>query len=114
MASNLSEAGHSRKAFALTGRSAALDPKTHAVRGDLADVRLAEYVFAPHYAAPMPCVASREATIHAGRNDVEVVATLNAGDRFDVLELAGGSAWGTAVASGMVGYVDRTALELVA
>nr|WP_221364215.1 SH3 domain-containing protein [Sphingomonas jinjuensis] len=98
----------------MTGRSADLDPRTHAVRGDLADVRLAEYVFAPHYASPMMCIASRAASLHAERNGVEIVGQIVPGDRFEVLELAGGNAWGIAVGPGLVGYLDRTVLELEA
>ena len=90
-----------------------LDPRTHAVRGDLADVRLAEQVFAPHYAAPLLCVAVRAATVQATRDATsEVIAAIASGDRFEVLELAGDNAWGLAPAQGLVGYVDRTALDV--
>ena len=79
----------SRRAFALTGPSVTLDPRTHAVRGDLADVRLAEQVFAPHYAAPMAAVALGDAGLFADRNLSEPIASLATGDVFEVLELAG-------------------------
>jgi hypothetical protein len=102
----------SRKAFALTGPSVDLDPRTHAVRGDLADVRLAEQVFAPHYAAPMVTVVSRAIGLFGDRNLSEQVADLTVGDAFDVLELAGNHAWGRATAQNLVGYVDRTALDI--
>jgi hypothetical protein len=101
----------SRRAFALTGPSVELDPKTHAVRGDLADVRLAEQVFAPHYAAPMATVALRDVAVFTDRNLSEPLARLAAGDVFDVLELAGNHAWGLVRATDRVGYVDRTALD---
>jgi hypothetical protein len=91
-----------------------LDPRTHAVRGDLADVRLAEHVFAPHYAAPLLATASTAATLFAGRGQVEPLVQLAPGDAFEVLELAGDHAWGVAPASGLVGYVDRTALDRAA
>ncbi len=86
-----------------------LDPRTHAVRGDLADISLADRVFAPHYAVPMPCAAARPVALLAEAGGEEV-ATLAAGDVFDLLELAGGHAWGIARAIGLVGYCDRTAL----
>ena len=105
---------HSRKAFALTGPSIALDPRTHAVRGDLADVRLAEYIFAPHYAAPMACAATRAVTVHATRGGADALAELASGEIFEVLELAGDNAWGIAPERGLVGFVDRTALDQVA
>ena len=34
------------------------------------------------------------------------------GELFELLELAGGHGWGVAPAFGLVGYVDRRALEL--
>jgi hypothetical protein len=103
----------SRRAFALTGPSVTLDPKTHAVRGDLADVRLAEQVFAPHYAAPMNAVALRDVQLFADRTLRDPLADLMEGATFEVLELAGNHAWGLVAASGLVGYVDRTALDKV-
>ena len=101
-----------RPTFALTGPSVVLDPRTHAVRGDLADVRLAGEVFASHYAAAMPCVAVRSLPVRDQAHDGTVVAELAAGDRFDVLELAGDHAWGLASAAGLIGYCDRHALKL--
>jgi len=81
------------------------------VRRDLADVRLAERVFAPHYAAPMPRTLVRAASLRSARGtDAEVLSHLQPGDLFEVLELAGGSAWGVAPGVGMVGYVDAAAL----
>ena len=82
-----------------------------AVRGDLADVRLADRVFAPHYAAPIAAVAVRDVAVFADRSLSEPIAALAAGGSFDVLELAGGHAWGTVTGTGPVGYVDRTALD---
>jgi len=85
-----------------------------AVRGDLADVRLADRVFAPHYAAPMPAVAIRAVSVFADRNLADPIADLAEGASFDVLELAGNHAWGIVTGSGPVGYVDRTALDKAA
>lgn len=81
------------------------------MRGDLADVRLAEQVFAPHYAAPMPTVALCDAPVFTDRNLSQPLAQLAAGDVFDVLELAGHHAWGLVRATNVVGYVDRTVLD---
>ena len=66
----------SRRAFALTGPSVTLDPRTHAVRGDLADVRLAEQVFAPHYAAPLKARALHAISLFSDRNLSEPLAEL--------------------------------------
>ncbi|NIJ29130.1 hypothetical protein FHT00_001063 [Sphingomonas insulae] len=103
----------SRRAFALTGPSVTLDPRTHAVRGDLADVRLAEQVFAPHYAAPLKARTLHDIAVFSDRNLSEPLADLAKGEVFEVLELAGRHAWGVAIRAGCVGYVDRTALDKV-
>ncbi|MDB5676991.1 MAG: hypothetical protein JWM65_3973 [Sphingomonas bacterium] len=88
-----------------------LDPRTNAVRRDLADIRLAERVFAPHYAAPRAMVALREVIMRAGpARDDEVIGSLGEGDSFETLELAGGNAWGKAPRLDLVGYVDADAL----
>lgn len=82
------------------------------MRGDLADVRLADRVFAPHYAAPMPRLLSADTALRAARvGDSEVVAQLKSGDIFEVLELSGGSAWGVAPRVGLVGYIDAAAVS---
>ncbi|WP_454279842.1 SH3 domain-containing protein [Sphingomonas sp. Marseille-Q8236] len=106
--------GPARKSFALQGRRVSLDPRTHAVRPDLADVRLAEYVFAPHYAAPLPYKTSAPVTLREGRaTDSMVLAELASGETFEVLEVAGGLAWGIAPVMGLVGYCDASGLEQV-
>ncbi|WP_343526822.1 SH3 domain-containing protein [Sphingomonas sp.] len=103
-----------RKSFSLQGRRVALDPRTHAVRADLADVRLAEYVFAPHYAAPLLYITKAPVTLREGRgSDSTVLAELTSGETFEVLEIAGGHAWGIAPHMGMVGYCDADRLERV-
>lgn len=82
------------------------------MRGDLADVRLADRVFAPHYAAPMPRLLGTDAALRATKaRDSDVVAQLKAGDVFEILELSGGNAWGTAPGVGLVGYIDAAAVS---
>ena len=88
-----------------------LDPRTHAVRGDLADVRLAEQVFAPHYAEPIACRVCEPAPLRASAAGEEL-GLMAEGDTFELLELAGGHAWGISVGLGLVGYCDRHSLEL--
>ena len=81
------------------------------MRRDLADVRLADRVFAPHYAAPMPRTLATTAELReSAAADSEVLASLNAGDVFEVLELAGNHAWGVAPTAGIVGYIPAAAL----
>lgn len=68
-------------------------------------------MFAPHYAVAMACVVTRAAALEAAPGG-EYLAALQAGDPFELLELAGDHGWGIAGAHGLVGYCDRTALEL--
>lgn len=97
-----------RKGFALTGPSVALDPRSQAVRRDLADVRLAEQVFAPHYAAPVALTLDAGGPLREGRDaDTAVVAALAAGDRFEVLDIVADCAWGVAPDRGLVGWIAR-------
>jgi len=82
------------------------------VRRDLADIRLAEYVFAPHYAAPLVMAVTRAVSLRAGPKDTsEMLAELPPGAIFEALDFASGSAWGIAVAAGLVGYVERGAID---
>lgn len=81
------------------------------MRPDLADVRLADRVFAPHYAAPMPRTLGTAIMLRtAPAADSETLTELSAGEVFEVLELAGNNAWGVAPAKGLVGYIDAAAL----
>jgi hypothetical protein len=103
--------GRTRSGFALTGPSVTLDPARNAVRPDLADIRLAGQVFAPHFAAPVAFVAFHEVAVTAGRDGNAEVTVLANGDVFEVLDFVGDKAWGIAVQPGLVGYVDRQAIE---
>jgi hypothetical protein len=101
-----------RRSFALTGHSVAIDPRHNAVRPDLADIRLAEYVFAPHYAAPMPCVVTRAVVLHVSSSpDSEALAELHPGEAFECLEVLREVAWGVVPDRRLAGYVGRDALE---
>lgn len=92
----------------------AIDPRHNAVRADLADIRLAEYVFAPHYAAPMLCTVNAPVTLRAGSStDSEALADLSVGEGFEVLEVLREVAWGVSPDRRLAGYVDRKALDKV-
>lgn len=82
------------------------------MRRDLADVRLADRIFAPHYAAPMPrtVAAAVDLRVEPGA-EAEILARLEPGEIFEVLELAGNYAWGVAPARKLVGYIDAKALD---
>lgn len=99
----------SRKRFALTGHSPALDSRVDAARGDLADLRLADRIFAPHYAAPVARSATRRTPLLTTIGG-DPVSELLHGERFDVLELSQGYAWGVGSIDGAVGFVARDAL----
>lgn len=92
-----------------------MDPRTDAVRRDLADIRLAHRFFAPHYAAPTLHKVEAPATLRTARDiESEVLTTLAAGDSFEMLELSAGLAWGRAPAAGLVGYIDASKLRSAA
>lgn len=92
-----------------------IDPRTDAARRDLADVRLADRVFAPHYAAPLAHLVTAAVPLRAAKDaDSETLAELAPGDLFEVLELSAGTAWGRSPAKGLVGYVDAGHLKVMA
>ncbi|GGD42677.1 SH3 domain-containing protein [Croceicoccus pelagius] len=94
------------QSFALAGPSRHERGTVLPVRGDLAHIRLAGEVFVPHYAVPMPHkLASDCALLSAARDDAEVLGQLFEGSAFDVLDMAGGWAWGVVDGDGAVGYV---------
>ena len=107
-------AGLTRKRFALTGHSTRIDPRIDAVRGDLADVRLANQVFAPHYALAVIVSANTASPILASTKACgAVLSEILPGEGFDVLELATEYAWGICHGDCAVGFVARGALDLV-
>ena len=88
----------------------------HAVRRDVADVELADRVFAPHYARATRCHCVAAAAMlrqdpHAG---ARAVSQLLRGEEFAVLDVAGGWAWGYCGHDRYVGYVAADALGKLA
>lgn len=78
-------------------------------------MRLADRVFAPHYAAPLQRIATQPTALRFGRDvESEQLTVLKPGEMFEVLELSGGLAWGSAPAQGLVGYVSAADLGLPA
>jgi hypothetical protein len=94
--------------FALSGPVDKLDATCMPVRGDLAHIRLAGKVFVPHYVA---AGLSRRIGRHADEGGGDVLATLAPDAGFDVLDIAGGHAWGE-TGGGVVGYVALDHLEI--
>ncbi|CAN5262825.1 hypothetical protein BH09PSE3_BH09PSE3_05860 [soil metagenome] len=81
-----------------------VDFRVSAVRGDLADVQLADRVFAPHYAKSCPYSVVADTGLHAAASvNSDLVTSLRTGQQFDLLDISGGWAWGTC--AGAVGYV---------
>jgi cell wall-associated NlpC family hydrolase len=99
-----------RNSFSLKGPSITLDPRIHAVRGDLADATLAGQLFAPHYAEAMAmrCVVPFAALLYTPHG--EQGSELLAGETFCVLDIAGGWAWGYCAHDHYVGYLKADAL----
>lgn len=82
------------------------------MRPDLADVRLAAQVFAPHYAAPIAMRATAATPILASPSAAAAaLATLATGEIFEVLEMTSAYCWGQSRGSALVGYVARDVLE---
>lgn len=106
------------RTFALLGPMKLADPAHTPVRGDLAHIGLAGRYFVPHYAVPLSrkIAACGAALRNGSRTDAETLAQLPGGSTFEVLDIAGRTAWGQAIdqsgdVAGLVGYVALDALE---
>lgn len=91
----------------LNGVSRRYDPRVCAIRPDLADVALAEYYFAPHYAAALPrtCAVSSAMLRSAPNDEAVAVSELLHGEAFHILDVRAGWAWGYCGHDHYVGYV---------
>ncbi|MFD1034888.1 NlpC/P60 family protein [Sphingomonas hankookensis] len=86
-----------------------LDSRVDAVRRDLADIRLAERVFAPHYAVPARRTVGRATPVLETAGG-PVLSQALAGEPFDVLEFTSTHGWGRSPIDGTVGFVARDSL----
>jgi NlpC/P60 family/Bacterial dipeptidyl-peptidase Sh3 domain len=111
-----------RQVYRLTGHSIEGDPRTTPIRGDLADIKLAGKLFAPHYAIPMMRTGIAPVTeIHAEPHLSSMpVSALMHGEEFAVLDVAGEWAWGYCLHDDYLGYLrfadlgdDFTATHIV-
>ena len=84
----------------------------HAVRCDIADIALADRVFAPHYVRATFCHCIAGSTMIRRAPDASAIAVsqLIAGEAFAVLDVAGVWAWGYSAHDNYVGYVSAAAL----
>lgn len=97
--------------LSLSGPSEKLDAPHWPVRGDLAHIRLAGRCFVPHYSVPMPRKLASEAALRTAANaDAQVREMVAAGTLFNVLDIAGGWAWGQVGEDGFVGYLPLDTL----
>jgi cell wall-associated NlpC family hydrolase len=89
------------------------DPRLTLARSDLASVGLEGLIRAERFEAPtsMRLVVPAAAVRAAPSVDAEQVDQLLFGERFDVLELEDGFAWGQAARDGYVGFVEAAALS---
>jgi NlpC/P60 family/Bacterial dipeptidyl-peptidase Sh3 domain len=96
-----------RQIFKLSGHSLKGDLRTTPIRGDLADIKLAGKLFAPHYAVPMLRTGIAPVTeIHAEPHASSMpVSALMHGEEFAVLDIAGEWAWGYCLHDDYLGYL---------
>lgn len=99
--------------FALSGPGVTAEAGHLPVRGDLAHINLAGRYFVPHYAVPMPhTVRSAVSLRKTGKPEADEVCALEPDAVFNVLDIAGGWAWGQIGADGFVGYLPMSVLEV--
>ncbi|MGL5838816.1 MAG: NlpC/P60 family protein [Sphingorhabdus sp.] len=96
-----------RATYKLSGHSIEGDKRTTPIRGDLADIKLAGKLFAPHYAVPMLRTGIAPVTeIHAEPHLSSMpVSALMHGEEFAVLDVAGEWAWGYCLHDDYLGYL---------
>ena len=96
-----------RQTYRLGGHSVEGDKRTTPIRGDLADIKLAGKLFAPHYAVPMLRTGIAPVTeIHAEPHMTSMpVSALMHGEEFAVLDVAGEWAWGYCLHDDYLGYL---------
>lgn len=94
-----------RLTFGLHGPSRSFDRRTNAIRGDLAEIALAGKMFAPHYAVPVErmCAVPHSSIYH--KADGDAGSELLHGERFWLLDVSGGWAWGYCGHDHYVGYI---------
>lgn len=81
------------------------------IRGDLAHIALADRYLVASYVVPLERVLAADADLLTiPREGADVVASLAAGTRFELLDVAGQWAWGCLGPQGPAGYLPLAAL----
>ena len=99
-----------RSSFSLSGPSVDLDPRVFAVRGDLADVSLADRLFAPHYAEGVTRACTVPFTAIVEKPGGAQSSELLESEHFMMLDSSAGWAWGWCAHDHYVGYIALDAL----
>lgn len=96
----------------LSGPSVRLDPRTHALRSDLADIALADRIQSPRFgqSRPMQCCIGTAMLRAAPDAAATAVSALLFGENFAVFDIDNGWAWGQCGHDHYVGYVESAAL----
>lgn len=101
-----------RSQFRLRGPQQRSDSRITPIRGDLADIKLAGDFFAPHYAMAKTahCILP-SAIISNAAHDI-AISEIIYGEKFAILDVSGGYAWGYSLHDDYVGYVPMEALAI--
>ena len=105
--------GDSQQArFELRGPMGKYDARTTPIRGDLADIKLAGRLFAPHYVVPKTysCCVTTAALRVQPSHEAEAVSELLHGEMFAVLDISGDWAWGYCCHDAYLGYLPLASL----
>ncbi|MFN3517743.1 MAG: hypothetical protein ACK4YM_11390 [Novosphingobium sp.] len=98
--------------LALSGPVVRPDHSSLPIRGDIAHIALADRYLVAAYVVPIEQTLVAPCLLHTQpRDDAEAVGTLEAGTRFEVLDIAGNWAWGCIGPEGPTGYLPLAALE---
>lgn len=84
------------------------------IRGDVAHIALAQSYLVPHYVVPnIAAVAAGPAPIYLAEDETsEILATLETGTDFEVLDFTSSWVWGSCGPTGPSGYVMRSAFDI--
>ena len=98
--------------LALSGPVVRQDHGSLPIRGDIAHIALADRYLVAAYVVPLERTLVTTGALHVQpREDAEVVGILEAGTRFEVLDIAGAWAWGCLGPEGPTGYLPLAALD---